>query len=199
DLEIRGAGELLGEGQSGQIEAVGFSLYNELLERAVRALKSGKVPDFDLVDERDAEVELHIPALIPDDYLPDVHTRLTLYKRISSARDVDALRELQVEMIDRFGLLPDAVKNLYAVAAIKLAATAIGIRKLELGERGGRVQFNPQPNIDPLSVIKLIQSQPKVYALDGQDKLRIKLELPGAAERLGAAQSLLRALSAATR
>jgi len=199
DLEIRGAGELLGEGQSGQIEAVGFSLYNELLERAVRALKSGKVPDFDLVDERDSEVELHIPALIPDDYLPDVHTRLTLYKRISSARDVDALRELQVEMIDRFGLLPDPLKNLYAVAAIKLAATAIGIRKLELGERGGRVQFNPQPNIDPLSVIKLIQSQPKVYALDGQDKLRIKLELPGAAERLGAAQALLRALSSATR
>ncbi len=116
DLEIRGAGELLGEEQSGQIEDVGFSLYTELLERAVRALKSGKVPDFDLVNEHDAEVELHIPALIPDDYLPDVHARLTLYKRIASARDADALRELQVEMIDRFGLLPDPVKNLFAVA-----------------------------------------------------------------------------------
>ena len=197
DLEIRGAGELLGEGQSGQIEAVGFSLYNELLERAVRALKNGKVPDFDLVDERDTEVELHIPALIPDDYLPDVHTRLTLYKRISSARDADGLRELQVEMIDRFGLLPDPVKNLYAVAGIKLAATALGMRKLELGERGGRVLFNPQPNIDPLRVIKLIQSQPKVYALDGQDKLKVRLDLPGVAERLGAAQSLLRALGGA--
>ena len=118
DLEIRGAGELLGEEQSGQIEEIGFSLYSELLDRAVRALKSGKVPDFDLTSEHDAEVELHIPALIPDDYLADVHARLTLYKRIASARDTDALRELQVEMIDRFGLLPDSVKNLFAAAAL---------------------------------------------------------------------------------
>jgi transcription-repair coupling factor (superfamily II helicase) len=196
DLEIRGAGELLGEEQSGQIQEVGFSLYTELLERAVRALKSGKIPDFDLVSEHDADVELHIPALIPDDYLADVHTRLTLYKRIASARNADGLRELQVEMIDRFGLLPDAVKNLFAVAGIKLGATVIGIRKLELGEKGGRILFQPQPNIDPVSVIKLIQAQPKVYSLDGQDKLRIKLELPGGAERLGAAQGLLRTLSA---
>jgi len=198
DLEIRGAGELLGEEQSGQIEAIGFALYNELLERAVRALKSGKVPDFDLVDEHDADVELHIPALIPDSYLADVHTRLTLYKRIASARGADALRELQVEMIDRFGLLPDAVKNLFAVAAIKLGATAIGMKKLELGEKGGRILFKAEPNIEPLNVIKLIQSQPKVYALDGQDKLKIRMELPGAAERLGAAQALLRALSERT-
>ncbi len=196
DLEIRGAGELLGDEQSGQIQEIGFSLYTELLERAVRALKSGKIPDFDLVSEHEAEVELHIPALIPDDYLADVHARLTLYKRIASARDADALRELQVEMIDRFGLLPDAVKNLFAVAGIKLAATAIGIRKLELGEKGGRILFQPQPNLDPMSVIKLIQSQANVYSLDGQDKLRIRLELPGAAERLGTAQALLRILSA---
>jgi len=198
DLEIRGAGELLGEEQSGQIEAIGFALYNELLERAVRALKSCKVPDFDLVDEHDAEIELHLPALIPDDYLPDVHARLTLYKRIASARDADALRELQVEMIDRFGLLPEPVKNLFAVAAVKFGANAIGMRKLELGEKGGRILFKPNPNIDPLTVIKLIQSQPKTYSLDGQDKLRIRLELPGAAERLGAAQMLLRALSGRT-
>jgi transcription-repair coupling factor (superfamily II helicase) len=194
DLEIRGAGELLGEEQSGQIEAVGFSLYSELLERAVRALKSGKVPDFDLVNEHDAEIELHIPALIPDDYLPDVHARLTLYKRIASARDAHALRELQIEMIDRFGLLPDPVKHLFIAAALKLAATAMGIKKLELGERGGRVLFKPQPNIDPMRVIKLIQTQPKVYSLDGQDKFKIRMELPGAAERIGAAQSLLTAL-----
>jgi len=197
DLEIRGAGELLGEEQSGQIEEVGFSLYTELLERAVHALKSGKVPDFDLVSEHDADIELHIPALIPDDYLADINTRLTLYKRISAARDAEALRELQVEMIDRFGLLPDAVKNLFAVAALKLAATALGVRKLELGERGGRIQFKPQPNVDPLTIIKLIQSQPKVYALDGQDKLKVRLELPGAAERLGTAQALLRTLGGA--
>ncbi|MBN8886638.1 MAG: transcription-repair coupling factor [Rudaea sp.] len=194
DLEIRGAGELLGEEQSGQIEAVGFSLYSELLERAVRALKSGKVPDFDLVNEHDAEIELHVPALIPDDYLPDVHARLTLYKRIASARDAHALRELQIEMIDRFGLLPDPVKHLFVAAALKLAATAMGIKKLELGERGGRVLFKPTPNIDPMRIIKLIQAQPKVYSLDGQDKFKIRMELPGAAERIGAAQSLLTAL-----
>ena len=194
DLEIRGAGELLGEEQSGQIEAIGFSLYSELLERAVRALKSGKVPDFDLVNEHDADIELHIPALIPDDYLPDVHARLTLYKRIASARDAHALRELQIEMIDRFGLLPDPVKHLFVAAALKLAATSMGIKKLELGERGGRVLFKPTPNIDPMRVIKLIQSQPKVYSLDGQDKFKVRMELPGAAERIGAAQSLLTAL-----
>jgi transcription-repair coupling factor (superfamily II helicase) len=196
DLEIRGAGELLGEEQSGQIEEIGFGLYSELLDRAVRALKSGKVPDFDLASEHDAEVELHVPALIPDDYLADVHARLTLYKRIASARDTDALRELQVEMIDRFGLLPDSVKNLFAAAALKLGANALGIRRLELGENGGRIVFRPNPAIEPMTVIKLIQSQPKTYALDGQDKLRIRMPLPGAAERLGAAQNLLRTLAA---
>jgi transcription-repair coupling factor (superfamily II helicase) len=194
DLEIRGAGELLGEEQSGQIEEVGFSLYTELLERAVKALKNGQVPDFDLTSDHDAEIELHIPALIPDDYIGDVHTRLTLYKRIAGARDADALRELQVEMIDRFGMLPDHVKQLFAVAALKLGANALGVRKLDLGDKGGRIVFKPKPNIDPLRVIKLIQSQPKVFALDGQDKLKVRLDLPGAAERLGTAQDLLRSL-----
>ena len=194
DLEIRGAGELLGEGQSGQIAEVGFSLYTELLERAVRSIRQGKIPDLDDTDRHGAEIELHIPALIPDDYLPDVHTRLTLYKRIASATSRDALRELQVEMIDRFGLLPDQVKNLYAVAELKLAATALGIRKLEVGERGGRVQFVPQPKVDPMTVIGLIQSQPRVFAMDGPDKLRFRYELPGAAERLSTARDVLIAL-----
>ncbi|MGN6519041.1 MAG: transcription-repair coupling factor [Dokdonella sp.] len=196
DLEIRGAGELLGEEQSGQIEEVGFSLYTEMLDRAVRALRQGKVPDFDLTSEHETEIELHLPALIPDDYLPDVNTRLTLYKRIASARDEDALRELQVEMVDRFGLLPDPVKQLFAVTALKLAATPLGIRKLELGASGGRVIFRPNPAVEPLTVIRLIQSQPRVYALDGQDKLRFKLPLEGASERLRAAHDLLRALGA---
>jgi transcription-repair coupling factor (superfamily II helicase) len=196
DLEIRGAGELLGEEQSGQIEEVGFSLYTEMLDRAVRALKQGKVPDFDLTSEHETEVELHLPALIPDDYLPDVNTRLTLYKRIASARNGDELGELQVEMIDRFGLLPDPVKHLFAVTALKLAATPLGIRKLEVGANGGRVIFRPQPAIEPLTIIKLIQSQPRVYALDGQDKLKFKMPLEGALERLRAANDLLVTLGA---
>lgn len=198
DLEIRGAGELLGEDQSGQMAEIGFSLYTELLERAVRSIRQGKLPDTDLGQEsRGAEVELHVPSLIPHDYLPDVHTRLTLYKRISSARDVDELRDLQVEMIDRFGLLPDAVKHLFATAELKLAATALGIRKLDLGEAGGRIVFEAKPNIDPMAVIQLIQKQPRLYAMEGPDKLRIKVPLPEAADRFSAAKGLLTTLKAA--
>ncbi|MEP7098528.1 MAG: transcription-repair coupling factor, partial [Dokdonella sp.] len=191
DLEIRGAGELLGDEQSGQIEEVGFSMYTDMLDRAVRALKSGQVPDFDLTSEHEAEVELHLPALIPDDYIADVNTRLTLYKRIASARDNDGLRELQVEMIDRFGLLPDQIKHLFAATQLKLAATSLGIRKLDIGANGGRVIFRPNPTIEPMTVIRLIQSQPRVYALDGQDKLKFKMPLEGATERLRAANDLL--------
>ncbi len=191
DLEIRGAGELLGEEQSGQIAEIGFSLYTELLERAVRSIRTGKIPDLDPALRHGADVELHIPALIPEDYLPDVHARLTLYKRIASARDEDALRELQVEMVDRFGVLPDPARQLFAVAELKLEATRLGLRKLELGPTGGRVQFLAQPNVDPMSVIRLIQSQPRVYSMDGPEKMRIRQELPDASSRLRTARGLL--------
>jgi transcription-repair coupling factor (superfamily II helicase) len=191
DLEIRGAGELLGDEQSGQIQEIGFGLYTELLDRAVRALKSGNVPDFDLSSEHETEVELHLPALIPDDYLGDVHTRLTLYKRIASARSEDDLRDLQVEMIDRFGLLPEPTKQLFAVASLKLMATPLGIRKLDFGANGGRIVFREKPEVDPLAIIKLIQTQPRVYKLDGQDKLKVILDLPGASERIRSAQDVL--------
>lgn len=178
---------------------VGFSLYTELLERAVRSIRQGKLPGvdqlgLDLDEQRGAEVELNLPTLIPDDYLPDVHTRLTLYKRISSARDADQLRELQVEMIDRFGLLPDPAKHLFAVSELKLDATALGVRKLDLGAAGGRIQFVEKPNVDPMSVIRLIQGQPKHYRMDGPDKLRITLDLPDASTRLQAARGLFTAL-----
>jgi len=195
DLEIRGAGELLGEDQSGQMAEIGFSLYTELLERAVKSIRSGKIPDLDPSTRFGSDVELHIPALIPDDYLPDVHARLTLYKRIASARDSDQLKELQVEMIDRFGILPDPTKQLFATAEIKLEATPLGIRKLELGPNGGRIHFNAQPVIDPMSVIRMIQSQPKIYAMEGGDKLRIKLDLPDAASRVRTAKALLTTLA----
>jgi transcription-repair coupling factor (superfamily II helicase) len=198
DLEIRGAGELLGEDQSGQMAEIGFSLYTELLDRAVRSIRRGHLPDVDVGEEaRGAEIGLHVPALIPEDYLPDVHTRLTLYKRISSARDVDELRELQVEMIDRFGLLPDPVKHLFATAELKLSADALGIRKLELGESGGRIVFEAKPKVDPMTVIQLIQKQPRIYAMDGPDKLKIKLPLPEPADRFNAAKGLMAALAPA--
>ncbi len=200
DLEIRGAGELLGEDQSGQMAEIGFSLYTELLERAVRSIRQGKLPGvdalgLDLDEQRGAEVELNAPALIPEDYLPDVHTRLTLYKRVSSARDADDLRELQVEMIDRFGLLPEPAKQLFAIAELKLEASPLGIRKLDLGPAGGRIQFVEKPSVDPMSVIRLIQGQPKHYRMDGPDKLRITLDLPEPADRVRTARGLLATLA----
>ncbi|TAN47511.1 MAG: transcription-repair coupling factor [Methylococcaceae bacterium] len=192
DLEIRGAGELLGEGQSGNMEEIGFSLYTELLERAVNAIKSGKQPE--LIDaplESGPEIDLQCPALIPDDYLPDVHVRLVLYKRIAGAANDEELRALQVEMIDRFGLLPAQSKNLFAIAELKLAASKLGIRKIEAGPSGGRILFNAEPDIDPLKIIQLIQTQPKAYKLDGPEKLRFFAPLADGAARLAFIGELL--------
>ncbi|MCU0836579.1 MAG: transcription-repair coupling factor, partial [Chromatiaceae bacterium] len=141
DLEIRGAGELLGEEQSGQIQEIGFSLYMDLLERAVQALKAGREPELDRPLDHGAEIDLQLPALLPDDYLPDVHSRLVMYKRIASAASAEELRELQVEMIDRFGLLPEPSKNLFAITELKLKAQPFGIRKIEAGPAGGRILF----------------------------------------------------------
>ncbi len=176
DLEIRGAGELLGEGQSGNMHAVGFSLYMELLSRAVEALKSGKEPELETVLSQTTEIDLQISALIPDAYLGDVHLRLQFYKRIASATTQTELDEIQVEMIDRFGLLPDALKNLFAMTELKQAAEKLGIRKLEANSKGGKIEFGDKPNIDPLKIIKLIQNQAKKYRLDGPTKLRFMLD-----------------------
>jgi len=197
DLEIRGAGELLGEEQSGHMNEIGYALYTELLERAVASLKAGREPMLDQPLSHGAEVDLHVPALIPEDYLPDVHERLIMYKRIASAANDDDLRELQVEMIDRFGLLPDQVKILFEITALKLKATRVGIKKLDIGSTGGRLVFVEQPNIDPIQIIELIQSEPKRYRLDGPDKLRINMELPDTDGRLNAVQGLLDTLLAA--
>lgn len=195
DLEIRGAGELLGDEQSGQMQEIGFSLYMELLERAVASLKRGDTLDLDRPLEHGPEIDLQSPALIPDPYLPDVHTRLTLYKRIANARDFQELRDLQVEMIDRFGLLPEAVKNLFWVTHLKLIAMPIGIRKIEVGARGGRILFGPAPKIDLPKLLQLIQQQPKTYQLDGQDKLRFNKEMDNVEERVEMVKSLLEELS----
>jgi len=195
DMEIRGAGELLGDEQSGQMQEIGFTLYNELLERAVNALKSGKEPSLNLTDRHFVEIDLHVPALIPTDYLPDVHTRLVLYKRIAAAADSEALRELQVEMIDRFGLLPEQVQTLFAIHEIRFKAKALGIRKIDVYDQGGRLLFEKEPNIEPLTIIQLIQSQPAKYKLDGQDKLRFIETMPDADSRLLGLNTLLDQLS----
>lgn len=173
DLEIRGSGELLGEGQSGQIQAIGFTLYTELLERAVKSLKEGKDPEMETASHYGTEIDMHIPALIPDDYLPDVHTRLVLYKRIANAQNDVELKDIQVEMIDRFGLLTDQIKNLFAVTSLKLKASPLDILSINFGEDGGRMIFSDQPDIDPMKIINLIQTKPALYKLDGNSKLRL--------------------------
>ncbi|MDS4029772.1 MAG: TRCF domain-containing protein, partial [Candidatus Contendobacter sp.] len=195
DLEIRGAGELLGEAQSGQIHEVGFTLYMDLLERAVAALKAGKVPELDRPLDHGPEIDLQSPALIPDDYLPDVHSRLILYKRIASARDAEELRELQVEMIDRFGLLPVPVKTLFRVTELKLRALPVGVKKIEAGPKGGRLVFGPDPKVDPAKLVSLIQRQHKVYKLDGKDKLRFVKDLPDAETRAAEVEKLLESIT----
>ncbi|MGD8885206.1 MAG: transcription-repair coupling factor, partial [Gammaproteobacteria bacterium] len=195
DLEIRGSGELLGEEQSGQMQEIGFTMYMELLERAVKALKSGQQPELEKPLDHGAEVDLSTPALIPDDYLADIHTRLIMYKRIANAENEEGLRELQVEMIDRFGLLPDAAKNLFAVTGFKLKATPLGIRKIEVGAEGGRIIFNEQPDIDPMTVINLIQKQPNIYKMDGTNKLRINTPLPDLESRTKFLDQLLQQLA----
>jgi transcription-repair coupling factor (superfamily II helicase) len=195
DLEIRGAGELLGEEQSGQIQEVGFSLYMDLLERTVAALKAGRTPELDKPLGHGAEIDLRIPALIPDDYLPDVHNRLIMYKRIANAADADDLRELQVEMIDRFGLLPEPTKHLFSVTEIKLQATPLGIAKIEAFDTGGRLVFGPEPNVDPAKLVRLIQTEPERYKLDGTEKLRFFRDMPEPQTRIATVKGLLEAVA----
>ncbi|MFL6713841.1 MAG: transcription-repair coupling factor, partial [Sulfurifustis sp.] len=195
DLEIRGAGDLLGEAQSGQIDEVGFALYSELLERAVKSLKSGeRLPTEREV--RGTEVNLHAPALFPDFYIPDVHLRLVLYKRISSAATEQALQELQEEIADRFGSPPEATRLLFRAAALKIRGEALGIRRIDAGAKGARIEFIKQPPIDPGSVLRLLQSAPRRYRLDGPNRLRILGEFPDAESRVKAVRELLTALGA---
>jgi transcription-repair coupling factor (superfamily II helicase) len=183
DLEIRGAGELLGSEQSGQINQVGFSLYSDMLARAVAALRDGDEPALDAPLHRGIEIELHVPALIPETYLADVQARLTLYKRIASARTPAALRELQVEMIDRFGLLPKAVRNLFEIAELRLLAEPIGVTRIDIGPQGGRVEFLEQAQADPGALIRLMQTGGDRYRMDGPRVLRLAAELEDSGER----------------
>jgi transcription-repair coupling factor (superfamily II helicase) len=191
DLEIRGAGELLGDEQSGQIQEVGFTMYTEMLERAVQAIRAGRQPELDRPLDHGTEVDLHIPALLPEDYLPDVHVRLIQYKRIASAESPEELRDLKVEMIDRFGLLPDQAKNLFEVTELKLFAQPYGIKKIEAGPAGGKIHFDTEPKFDPARLIQLIQTQPRVFKLDGGDKLRFSLDLADPSARVGGVKNTL--------
>ena len=194
DLEIRGTGELLGEAQSGQIEEVGFTVYAEMLARAVKAVKQGKLDDAPF-GQSACEVDLGLPALIPDDYVPDVHARLGLYKRISEAHDETALGDLKSELIDRFGKLPPQAENLFALTGVKLGAQTLGISKLRVHARGITAEFGAENKVDTRRVIKLIQTQPKQWKLEGQAKLQYLAPLDDAAKRPIAATAFLATLA----
>ncbi|MCG8154736.1 transcription-repair coupling factor [Brenneria goodwinii] len=191
DLEIRGAGELLGEDQSGQMANVGFSLYMELLESAVDALKAGREPSLEDLISSQTDVELRLPALLPEDFIPDVNTRLSFYKRIASAKQPGELDELKVELIDRFGLLPDAARHLLQVAALRQQAQSLGIKRIEGNEKGGFIEFSEQNRVDPTHLIGLLQQSPGTYRLDGPSRLKFIKDLSARPQRIEFIQSLL--------
>ena len=195
DLEIRGAGELLGEEQSGQIQNMGFSLYMDLLDRAVEAIKEGKELNIDSPLKDNAEINLRIPALIPEDYLPDVHNRLILYKRIANAKNKGELRDLQVEMIDRFGLLTNQVKYLFRVTELKFQLNQLGIVKLDAGDSLGRMEFGAQTQIDPYTMVRLVQTKPASYKLDGANAFKFIFDMPDAESRFKTIDNVLSLLS----
>ena len=191
DLEIRGAGELLGEEQSGQIESIGFTLYMQLLDEAVKAIREGRTPNAELPLSHGTEMNLRIPALIPDDYLPDVHNRLMLYKRIASVKAEEELKELQVEMIDRFGLLPQPAKNLVNQTRLRIKAEALGITKVDAGKEWVRLEFGPSTPVDPLELVKKVQSAPDTYRLEGANSFRFRLNDDSTSGKLDSIAAML--------
>lgn len=196
DLEIRGAGELLGNEQSGQIESIGFSLYMELLDAAVKALKEGREPSLEELTQQQADIELRVPALLPDDYLGDVNMRLSFYKRIAAAESKAELDELKVELIDRFGLLPDATKNLLQITELRLLVEPLNVVRIDAGTQGGFIEFSAKAQVNPDKFIQLIQKEPIVYRFDGPLKFKFMKDLSDNKVRLEFVVDLLRTIAA---
>ncbi len=188
DLEIRGAGELLGESQSGSIDQIGYSMYSNFLEQAIadiqrkKQIKRGEKPSVPNLQEK-IEIDLSVPARFPDDYIPDVHMRLTMYKRIANTSNKENLQELQIEMIDRFGLLPDAAKNLFAIAELKLLATLLDIKSLSVGPKGGLIKFNENPQINIDRLMRTVAQNPNEYRFNGAESVQITREMQSTDER----------------
>lgn len=195
DLEIRGAGELLGEEQSGNIHAIGFDLFMEMLERAVNDLKSGKTPELNAPLKEGPDIDLRISTVIPENYIGDVHMRLIFYKRIAHAKSEQTLHDLQVELIDRFGLLPPSVKHLFLITKLKYLAMKIGIQKIQASEQKGKLEFNADPKINPVTLIKLIQTQSQRYQLQGPSRFCFTLQATQAEEKISEITALLNMLS----
>ena len=194
DLEIRGAGELLGEQQSGSMQAIGYSLYMEMLEKATKAIQKGKTPNFDAPLSLTAEINLHLPALIPDDYLGDVHQRLLFYKRISNTDSQEKLDNIRMELIDRFGIPPQSVKHLFAVHQVRLKAEQLGMTKIDLNSNGGYVEFSPDTPVQATSIIHLMQSNPTHYRMEGGQRLKVTQKLGEYEQRIQFIVSVLNRL-----
>ena len=193
DLEIRGAGEVLGDKQSGEMTEVGFALFNEMLAAAVKSLKAGQEPGIDAPLAVVSEINLHTPALLPQDYCPDIQVRLVLYKRLASCQTLDALARMQEELIDRFGELPEVARALLAVHRLRILTQPYGITRLDVSSEGMSVQFVPNPPVDPGKIIALIQGRAG-YKLAGPDRVKLAARFPGLAERVGAVTAFLAAL-----
>ncbi len=193
DLEIRGAGEVLGDNQSGEMHEIGFQMYSDMLSEAVRSLKNGKEPDLAAPLSTMTEINLHIPALLPSDFCGDVHERLSIYKRLANCCKAEAIDDLQEEMIDRFGKLPEPVKSLLETHRLRVAAKPLGIIKIDAHSEAATLQFEPQPPIDAMRIIELVQKN-KHIKLNGQDKLRITANMPDLAARVAQIKVTLRAL-----
>jgi transcription-repair coupling factor (superfamily II helicase) len=195
DLEIRGAGQLLGEDQSGNMHAIGFSLYTELLELAIADLQREKNPETAKPLSIKTEIDLKVPALIPEHYMGDVHIRLTLYKRLSEAVKTTQIDDIQVEMIDRFGFLPAQTKNLLHMTRLKLMGAALGITRVEANKAGGFLEFTETPLVDPDVIIKLISQQAERFKMEGPKRLRFFFEKPlEGEERIVAVERVLNGL-----
>ena len=195
DLEIRGAGELLGEGQSGNVHAIGFTLFMEILDKAVSDLKSGKIPELNVPMNQDPDIDLRLCALIPEDYLPDVNMRLVFYKRIANAPDDAQLRELKIEIIDRFGSLPASVKNLFLITKVKFIARDIGVKRIQSTGISGHIEFGEAPKINANKLITLIQVHSKRYKLQGPKRLNFVLDAQNDLARIQEIIDLLKELS----
>ncbi|MBU3656871.1 MAG: transcription-repair coupling factor [Rhodocyclaceae bacterium] len=183
DLEIRGAGEVLGDSQSGEIQEVGFALFSEMLNRAVKAMKAGETPDLEQPLGIGTEINLRVPALLPDAYCPDVHERLNLYKRLSNADNADELTLLQEELIDRFGALPPQAESLIATHQIRLQADRWGMTKVDINQDQILVQFGPKTPADPMTLLWLIQNR-RDMKLAGQDRIILSRHMPTLSQRI---------------
>lgn len=190
DLEIRGAGAVLGDSQSGEVQEVGFSLYNSLLDAAIKSLQAGNEPDVEQPLGISTEVRLHAPALLPENYCNHIHERLVLYKRMAACSDGAELDEIYKELIDRFGLLPDPARVLLDSHRLRIAAKELGITRIDASSDNIQLQFVSNPPIEAIKIIQLIQSG-KEYSMAGPDRLNIRIQIPDVSERVKKIRKLM--------